>query len=78
MAKRCMVTGKGPRIAHRVSHSHRRTKKRVLPNLQVKRYWLPSERRFVRLTVSAKGMRIIDRRGVERVVAEIRRRGIRV
>jgi large subunit ribosomal protein L28 len=61
-----------------VSHSNRKTKKRSFPNVQRKRYWLPSEARYVRLMVSAKGMRIIDKRGIERVVAELRERGLRV
>ena len=78
MSRRCVVTGKGPRTGNRVSHSNRKTKKRTLPNLQNKRYWLPSEGRFVKLTVSAKGMRIIDKRGIERVVAELRERGLRL
>ncbi|EDM74584.1 50S ribosomal protein L28 [Plesiocystis pacifica SIR-1] len=61
-----------------VSHSHIRTKKRSLPNLRYKRYWVPSENRFVRIRVSAKGMRIIDKRGIEAVLADMRGRGIKV
>jgi large subunit ribosomal protein L28 len=61
-----------------VSHSHIRTKKRSLPNLHYKRFWVPSENRFVRLRVSAHGMRIIDKRGIEVVLKEIRGRGEKV
>jgi large subunit ribosomal protein L28 len=61
-----------------VSHSHIRTKKRWLPNLQSKRYWVPSENRWVRLRVSAHGMRIIDKLGIEAVLEQIRARGERV
>jgi large subunit ribosomal protein L28 len=61
-----------------VSHSHIRTKKRSLPNLHTKRYWVPSENRFVRLRLSAHGMRIIDKRGIEAVLKDIRARGEKV
>ncbi len=78
MARVCQVTGKAPSFGNAVSHSHRRTKRRFDPNIQNKRYWLPSEQRFVRLRLSVKGMRVIDARGIERVVADIRARGERV
>ena len=78
MAQVCMVTGKKPLVGMNVSHSHIRTKKRSLPNLQSKRFWVPSEDRWVRLRVSAQGMRIIDKRGIEPVLAEIRARGVKV
>lgn len=78
MSRVCQVTGKAPAFGNAVSHSHRRTKRRFDPNIQRKRYWLPSEQRFVRLKVSVKGMRIIDVRGIERVVADIRARGEKV
>lgn len=78
MAQVCMVTGKGPLVGMNVSHSHIRTKKRSMPNLQVKRYWVPSENKFVRLRLSAHGMRIINKRGIDAVLAEIRGRGIKV
>lgn len=61
-----------------VSHSHRATRRRFEPNLQNRRYWLPGEKRWVRLRVSARGMKVIDVRGIERVVADIRARGERV
>ncbi|MCO5996696.1 MULTISPECIES: 50S ribosomal protein L28 [Actinoallomurus] len=78
MSRRCQVTGREPTFGNKVSHSHRRTRRRFDPNIQTKRYWLPSERRYVRLTVSAKGIKTIDKRGIEAVVAEIRARGEKV
>ncbi|MEV2276610.1 50S ribosomal protein L28 [Nocardiopsis sp. NPDC050513] len=78
MSRVCQVTGRAPSFGNAVSHSHRRTRRRFDPNIQTKRYWLPSENRYVRLRVSAKGMRVIDARGIERVVAQIRARGERV
>ncbi|MBB6171382.1 large subunit ribosomal protein L28 [Nocardiopsis mwathae] len=78
MSRVCQVTGKRPTFGNNVSHSHRRTKRRFDPNIQSKRYWLPSEQRFVKLRVSTKGMKVIDQRGIERVISDIRARGERV
>ncbi|HZE30118.1 MAG TPA: 50S ribosomal protein L28 [Actinoallomurus sp.] len=78
MSRRCQVTGREPAFGNNVSHSHRRTRRRFDPNIQRKRFWLASEQRYVRLTVSAKGIKTIDKRGIEAVVAEIRARGGRV
>jgi large subunit ribosomal protein L28 len=78
MSQICMVTGKGPLVGMNVSHSHIRTKKRNLPNLHWKRFWVPNENRFVKLRVSAHGIRIINRRGIESVLADVRGRGIKV
>jgi large subunit ribosomal protein L28 len=78
MAQVCMVTGKTPLTAMNVSHSHIRTKRRLNPNLRYKRYWVPSEKRFIRLRVSTKGMRIIDKLGIDAVIEDIRARGIKV
>lgn len=75
MSARCQVTGAVPGFGHQISHSHRRTKRRFDPNIQHKRYWVPSLGRHVRLTLSAKGIKTIDRRGIEAVVAEMRARG---
>lgn len=75
MSQVCQVTGKRPLVGMNVSHSHIRTKKRSAPNLHWKRYWVPSENRFVRLRVSSHGMRIIDKRGIEAVLAELRAKG---
>jgi large subunit ribosomal protein L28 len=78
MSVRCQVTGAKPGYGKQVSHSHVRTNRRWLPNVQRRRYWLPSEGRWVRLRVSAKGIKTIDKRGIESVVAEMRARGERV
>ncbi|WP_049579601.1 50S ribosomal protein L28 [Nocardiopsis sp. SBT366] len=78
MSRVCQVTGRAPSFGNAISHSHRRTRRRFDPNIQNKRYWLPSERRFVKLRLSVKGMRVIDARGIERVVAQIRARGERL
>ncbi|MFI9012106.1 50S ribosomal protein L28 [Actinosynnema sp. NPDC053489] len=77
-SRHCQVTGRRPGYGKQVSHSHRRTSRRWLPNTQRRRYWLPSENRHVVLTLSTKGIKTVDRRGVESVVAELRRRGVRV
>ncbi|GAA3458038.1 large subunit ribosomal protein L28 [Saccharothrix longispora] len=77
-SRHCQVTGRKPGFGKQVSHSNRRTSRRWLPNTQRRRYWLPSENRFVVLTVSTKGIKTVDRRGVESVVAELRRQGVKV
>ena len=78
MAQVCMVTGKTPITGMNVSHSHVRTKRRLNPNLHYKRFWVPTEKRFVRLRVTTNGMRIIDKLGIEAVLKDIRARGIKV
>jgi large subunit ribosomal protein L28 len=78
MSAVCQVTGRAPGFGKQVSHSHRRTTRRWDPNLQRRRYWLASEQRWVRLRVSTKGMKVIDRRGIESVVAELRKKGQRI
>ncbi|MFD1259646.1 50S ribosomal protein L28 [Entomomonas asaccharolytica] len=78
MSRVCQVTGKGPAVGNNVSHAQNKTRRRFLPNLQYHRFWVESENRFIRLRVSAKGMRIIDKRGIDAVLAEIRGRGIKV
>ena len=75
MSRVCQVTGKGPAVGNNISHANNKTRRRFLPNLQYHRFWVESEKRFVRLRVSAKGMRIIDKRGIDVVLAEIRRDG---
>ncbi|HIW99077.1 MAG TPA: 50S ribosomal protein L28 [Candidatus Nesterenkonia stercoripullorum] len=75
MAARCQVTGVGPQFGNQISHSHRRTKRRFDPNIQKKRYWVPSLGRTVTLTLSAKGIKTIDVRGIESVVAELIEKG---
>ena len=75
MAAVCQVTGAQPGFGHTISHSHRRTKRRFDPNIQKKRYWVPSLRRNITLNLSAKGIRVIDARGIDAVVAEMQARG---
>ncbi|MCP3425437.1 50S ribosomal protein L28 [Rothia sp. AR01] len=78
MAAVCQVTGAVPGFGHSISHSHRRNKRRFDVNVQKKRYWVPSLRRNVTLTVSAKGIKVIDARGIDAVVAEIQARGEKI
>lgn len=78
MSNVCQVTGRSPGFGKQLSHSHRRTNRRWNVNIQHKRYWLPSERRWIRLTVSTRGMKVIDKRGIESVVAELRRKGQKI
>lgn len=78
MSQICQVTGKKPLTGNNVSHAQNKTKRRFMPNLQSHRFWVASEQRFVRLQVSAKGMRIIDRQGIENVLAKLRKRGEKV
>ena len=75
MARVCQVTGKGPMVGNSVSHANNRTKRRFLPNLQYRRFWVESERRFVRLRVSNAGLRVIDKNGIDAVLADLRARG---
>lgn len=74
MAKKCPITGAGPLVGHNVSHANNKRKRRYLPNLQYKRFWLESQKRFVRLRVSTRGMRIIDKHGLEAVLEDIKLR----
>ena len=78
MSAHCQVTGRRPGFGNAVSHSHRRTSRRLNPNIQRKRYWVPSLGRFVTLNVSTKGIKTIDRRGIDVIVAEIRARGEKI
>ncbi|BBY34418.1 50S ribosomal protein L28 [Mycolicibacter minnesotensis] len=78
MSARCQVTGRVPGFGNAVSHSHRRTRRRWSPNIQVRSYYLPSQGRRVTLRISAKGIKVIDRDGIEAVVARLRREGRRI
>ena len=78
MSKVCQVTGKGPMSGNKVSHANNKTRRRFLPNLHTHRFWLESEKRYVKLRVSNKGLRIIDKHGIEKVVADLRAEGQRV
>ena len=78
MAAVCQVTGAVPGFGHSISHSHRRNKRRFDPNVQTKTYWVPSLRRKVTLNVYAKGIKVIDVRGIDAVVADIIARGEKI
>ena len=78
MSRVCQVTGKRPVAGNNVSHAHNKTRRRFLPNLKWHRFWVASENRWVRLRLSTKGLRIIDKRGIDTVLKEIRARGEKV
>jgi large subunit ribosomal protein L28 len=78
MSRVCQVTGKRPMVGYNVSHSKRHTKRRFLPNLHSHRFWVPSQKRFVKLMVSSKGLRTIDKVGIEVVIADLLARGEKV
>ncbi|MGI4855531.1 MAG: 50S ribosomal protein L28 [Janthinobacterium lividum] len=75
MARKCIVTGKGPMVGNNVSHANNKTKRRFLPNLQSRRIWVESENRFVRLRISTAALRVIDKNGIDSVLADLRARG---
>lgn len=75
MARVCQVTGKAPMVGNNVSHANNKTKRRFLPNLQNRRFWLESEKRWVRLRLTNAALRLIDKKGLDVVVAELRARG---
>ena len=72
MARVCQVTGKKPQVGNHVSHANNRTKRRFLPNLQYRRFWLEAEKRWVSLRVSNAGLRLIDKKGIEVVLKDLR------
>lgn len=78
MSRICQVTGKRPAVGNNVSHANNKSKRRFLPNIHTHRFWVESENRFVKLRVSAKGMRIIDRKGIDSVLADLRDSGVKV
>jgi large subunit ribosomal protein L28 len=78
MARVCRICGKGRSVGHNVSHANNKTRRRFLPNLHNRRFWMESEKRFVRLKVSSAGMRVIDKVGIDQVVADLRARGEKV
>ena len=78
MARVCQVTGKRPVTGNNVSHAKNRTRRRFLPNLHSHRFWVESENRWVKLRLTAKGMRIIDKKGIDEVLADMRKRGEKV
>ena len=78
MAKVCQVTGKGPMVGHHVSHSNNKTKRRFMPNLQRRRFWVEGENRWVSLRLTNAGLRLIDKNGIETVLADLRAAGERI
>jgi large subunit ribosomal protein L28 len=78
MSRVCMVTGKRPVTGNNVSHAKNRTRRRFNPNLHTHRFWVESEKRFVKLRLTSKGMRVIDKRGIDAVLVDIRGRGVKV
>jgi large subunit ribosomal protein L28 len=78
MTQVCQVTGKRPQSGNNVSHAKNRTRRRFEPNLHYHRFWLDAEKRYVRLRVSAAGMRVIDKHGIDVVIADLRKRGEKV
>ncbi len=77
MSRVCQVTGKKPVSGNNVSHANNRTRRRFLPNLHTHKFWVESENRWVKLRLSTKGMRIIDKNGIDEVIADMRNRGIK-
>ena len=75
MARVCQITGKKPQLGNHVSHANNKTRRRFLPNLQYRRFWVESESRWVRMRVSQHGLRTIDKKGIDVVIAEMRARG---
>jgi large subunit ribosomal protein L28 len=78
MSRVCQVTGKSPMSGNNVSHAKNRRRRRFLPNLHTHRFWVAAEKRFISLRVSSNGMRIIDKRGIDTILSELRARGVKV
>jgi large subunit ribosomal protein L28 len=78
MSKVCQVTGKRPVTGNNVSHANNKNKRRFLPNLHTQRFWVPGEKRWVKLRVSTKGMRIINKKGIDTVLEDLRAKGVKV
>jgi len=75
MARVCQVTGKGPMVGNNVSHANNKTKRRFMPNLQYRRFWVETENRWIRLRISSAALRLIDKKGIDVVLADLRARG---
>ncbi|MFT7178755.1 MAG: large subunit ribosomal protein L28 [Oceanospirillaceae bacterium] len=78
MSRVCMITGKRPVAGNNVSHAKNKTRRRFLPNLHWHRFWVESENKFIRLRVSSKGMRIVDKKGIDSVLVDVRANGTKV
>ncbi len=75
MARVCQVTGKGPMVGNKVSHANNKTKRRFMPNLQYRRFWVETENRWVRLRITSAGLRLIDKKGIDAILVDLRARG---
>nr|VFJ47227.1 MAG: LSU ribosomal protein L28P [Candidatus Kentron sp. FW] len=78
MARVCQITGKRPATGNNVSHAHNKTRRRYLPNLHTHRLWVDSEKRWVKLRISNKGLRIIDKKGIDAVLTDLRKKGVKI
>ena len=78
MSRVCDVTGKKPMFGNNVSHAHNKSRRRFNINLQKKKFWLPDENRYVTLRISTRGMRVIDKKGITRVIKDLRAKGVKV
>ncbi len=75
MARVCQVTGKGPMVGNNVSHANNKTKRRFMPNLQYRRFWVETENRWVRLRITSAGLRLLDKKGIDAILVNLRARG---
>ena len=78
MSRVCDVTGKRPMFGNNVSHAHNKSRRRFNINLQKKKFWLPDENRYITLRISTRGMRVIDKKGITKVVKDLRAKGVKV
>ena len=78
MSRVCEITGKRPAVGNRVSHANNKRRRRFLPNLHTQRFWVEAEKRWVSLRISANGLRTIEKKGIDTVIAELRSQGIKV
>nr|VFJ65388.1 MAG: LSU ribosomal protein L28P [Candidatus Kentron sp. FW] len=78
MTRVCQITGKRPATGNNVSHAHNKTRRRYLPNLHTHRLWVDSEKRWVKLRISNKGLRIVDKKGIDAVLADLRKKGVKI
>ena len=78
MSRVCQVTGKAPIVGNHVSHANNKTKRRYLPNLQYRRFWVESENRWVKMRLTNAGLRLIDKKGIDVILAEMRGRGVHI
>ena len=78
MSRICQITGKRPSTGNNVSHAHNKTRRRFMPNIHTHRFWVESEQRWIKMSVSNKGLRIIDKKGIDLVLKELRARGVKL